>query len=110
MFFSSHNLSEVEKVCDRVGLVREGRLIAEERISTLKQKMVRRMEITFAEDVDPADMQTEEIRLSEGQRNHFVFLVSGDINSLLKKLTRYRITNLVFPEPTLEETFLTYYN
>jgi len=110
VFFSPHNLAEVEKICDRVGLVRGGRLIAEEKISTLKQKMVRRMEITFAEDVDPAQFQMDGVKLSEQQQNHFVFLVSADINSLLNKMTKYRIANLVFPEPTLEETFLTYYN
>ena len=49
VFFSSHNLSEVEKICDRVGLVRNGRLVAVESLSSLKKKTVRRMEITFSE-------------------------------------------------------------
>ena len=110
VFFSSHNLAEVEKICDRVGLVREGKLIAEEKISDLKKKMVRKMEITFAENIDPRQFEMAGVKLSEQQHNHFVFLVSGDINLLLKKITQYPLNNLVFPEPTLEETFLTYYN
>ena len=110
IFFSSHYLAEVEKICDRVGLVRTGTLIAEEKISELKNKMVRRMEITFAEPVDPRHLQMAGVKVSEHTRNHFVLLVSGDVNSLLKKITEFRIANLVFPEPTLEETFLTYYN
>ncbi len=110
IFFSSHNLAEVEKICDRVGLVREGKLIAEEKISDLKKKMVRKMEITFADDIDPRQFEMAGVKLSEQQHNHFVFLVSGDINLLLKKITQYPVNNLVFPEPTLEETFLTYYN
>jgi ABC-2 type transport system ATP-binding protein len=110
IFFSSHYLAEVEKICDRVGLVRTGTLIAEEKISELKNKMVRRMEITFAEPVDPRHLQIAGVKVSEYSQNHFVLLVSGDVNSLLKKITEFRIANLVFPEPTLEETFLTYYN
>ncbi len=110
VFFSSHNLAEVEKICDRVGLVREGNLIAEEKISDLKKKMVRKMEITFAENIDPRQFEMAGVKLSEHHLNHFVFLVSGDINLLLKKITQYPLNNLVFPEPSLEETFLTYYN
>jgi ABC-2 type transport system ATP-binding protein len=110
VFFSSHYLAEVEKICDRVGLVRDGNLIAEEKINDLKKKTVRKMDITFSVNVDPQHFQMPGVKLSEHHQNHFIFLVSGDINLLLKKITEYRITNLIFPEPTLEETFLTYYN
>ncbi|MBU1340537.1 MAG: ABC transporter ATP-binding protein [Proteobacteria bacterium] len=51
IFFSSHYLAEVEKICDRVGLVRNGKLIAEESISSLKEKMVRRLDVRFAQPV-----------------------------------------------------------
>jgi ABC-2 type transport system ATP-binding protein len=110
VFFSSHYLAEVEKICDRVGLVRAGTLIAEETISDLKKKMVRKMDITFAESVNPRQLQMAGVKVSEQHPNRCVLLVSGDINPLLKKVTEFKIANLVFPEASLEETFLTYYN
>jgi len=110
VFFSSHYLAEVEKICDRVGLVREGNLIAVEKISELKKKMIRKLEISFLENVDPGFFQMEGVKVGEHHQNRFILLVSGDLNPLFKKISNYKIENLIFPEPSLEETFLTFYH
>lgn len=55
LFLSSHALSEMERVADRVGIIRDGRLVLVERVDELKRKAIRRMEIEFAEPV-PADL------------------------------------------------------
>jgi ABC-2 type transport system ATP-binding protein len=110
IFFSSHYLPEVEKICDRVGLIRDGNMIAEEKISDLKKKMVRKMSVSFAENVDPQQLHFEGVTVQAQQRNDFILLVSGDLNPLFARLAKFRIHNLVFPEPSLEETFMTYYS
>lgn len=109
IFFSSHYLAEVEKVCDRVGLIRKGRLIAQETIPSLKEKMVRRLEVTFAKPVSQEAFDLANTDILEQDTFRFMFNVSGDINLLLKQITRYEVKNLVFPEPSLEDTFMTFY-
>ena len=109
VFFSSHYLAEVDKVCDRVGLVKDGRLITEEKIEQLKKKMVRRMEIKFAEKIKSEVFKLPGIQIVSRTGNDIIINVSGDLNQLVGLLAGLKIENMVFPEPSLEETFLTYY-
>jgi ABC-2 type transport system ATP-binding protein len=109
IFFSSHDLSEVEKICDRVGLVRSGELIALEHISDLKKKMVRRMEIYFKGKYNLADFKDSNINIINQQLDRLIITVKGNINPIIKILAKYELSNLVFPEPSLEETFMQFY-
>jgi ABC-2 type transport system ATP-binding protein len=109
IFFSSHNLAEVEKISDHVGLVKDGKFIALEPIVELKKKMVRRMEIDFMDDVKLESFGHPSLTLMSHHEKHFVFNVQGEIDSILKAITKYKINNLVFPEPSLEDMFMTYY-
>ncbi len=109
VFFSSHYLAEVEKVCHRVGLVKDGRLIAEESVHSLKEKMIRRLEVTFKEPVPAGAFHLENVEILEQDSHRLVLSVSRDIDRLLKRITRYEVENLVFPEPSLEDTFMSFY-
>ncbi|MCG8687531.1 MAG: hypothetical protein MI892_21830, partial [Desulfobacterales bacterium] len=104
-----HYLAEVEKVCHRVGLVKDGRLITEESVSRLKERMVRRMEILFDAPVSREDILTDNIDILEQDGSRMVLGVTGEIDPLLKRISRFRVRNLVFPEPSLEDTFMTFY-
>jgi len=110
IFFSSHYLAEVEKICDRVGLVRRGKLITQESISSLKEKMVRRLEVIFAQPVSARDFDLQNTDILEQNSHRLVLNVSADINQVLKQIAKYEIKNLVFPEPSLEDTFMAFYN
>ena len=110
VFFSSHYLAEVEKVCDRVGIVKQSKLIAEESIASLKKKMVRKLEVTFLDSYQPQDFNLENIQIVKKEPNRLVMNVYGDINQVMQAISKYKVQNLVFPEPTLEDTFLTFYN
>ncbi len=109
IFFSSHYLAEVEKVCDRVGLVRNGRLITQESISLLKEKMVRRLEIEFSQPVPSTLFEFENTNILSQDSHRLSLSVSGDINLLLKTIAQYEVSNLVFPEPSLEDMFMAFY-
>jgi ABC-type sugar transport system ATPase subunit len=78
IFFSSHYLAEVEKICDRVGLVKNGKLITCETISSLKEKMIRRLEVTFAQAflVDDFDLQINIADYGKAAFVGFVFFLS----------------------------------
>lgn len=110
VFFSSHYLAEVEKVCDRVGIVKQSKLIAEESVADLKKKMVRKLEVTFPDSYDPGDFNLENIQIVKKESNRLVMNVYGDINPVLQAISKHKAQNLVFPEPTLEDTFMTFYN
>lgn len=109
IFFSSHNLSEVEKICDRVGLVKNGRLIALESIKDLKSKMVRKMEIEFGESVDASIFRIPSIKIINQQENRFTISILDNLDTLLQAVTRYQIRNIIFPEPSLEDMFMQFY-
>ena len=109
IFFSSHYLAEVEKICDRVGLVKNGKLITSETISSLKEKMIRRLEVTFAQPVLADDFDLQSTDIVEQDSHRLVLNVRGNINLLLKQIAKHEVKNLVFPEPSLEDTFMTFY-
>jgi ABC-2 type transport system ATP-binding protein len=110
VFLSSHILPEVERVCDRVGIIRSGKLAAIETIETLKSHAVRRLEIHFASTVPANSFQSitgvRDLAVSE---NVLKCIVTGSLDSLIKAVSKYEVVNVISHEPSLEEVFLTYY-
>jgi ABC-2 type transport system ATP-binding protein len=110
VFLSSHELDEVERVCDRVGIIRDGNLIAVERVVDLLAKTPRRASIEFSEAVD-----VNELRRLPGVSDLAVdgrkveFRVAGDIDAVIKAIAAHHVTDLELAHPTLEEVFLGYY-
>jgi ABC-2 type transport system ATP-binding protein len=110
VFFSSHVLPEVERLCDRVGLLREGKLAAVETISGLKQKALRRIDIIFGAPIAADDFRSipgvTEVRSSGSTLS---MVVQGDLDPLIKAAARRTVRNIVTYEPNLEEFFLAFY-
>ena len=111
VLMSSHVLAEVEHVSDRVGIVREGRLIAVENVAALREKAVRRVELHF-----DAPVPAEEFAGLPGVRDLRVTgaavrcTIDGRPDALIKAAARHTVVHLVSAEPDLEEIFLTYYS
>ena len=110
VFLSSHILPEVERVCDRVGIIRAGKLAAVESVETLKSRAVRRLEIHFAKAIPE-----ESFASITGVQNVVISdsvlkcTVVGSLDALVKTAARYEVINIISHEPSLEEVFLTYY-
>jgi len=110
VFLSSHVLSEVEHVCERVGIIRAGRLVNVASLEDLHEIRVHRVEMEFGGDV-PVEM----IRRADGVEgvtveNHRVHcLVRGSFEPLIAAVAGAHVVNLSSHEPSLEEMFLTYY-
>lgn len=109
IFFSSHYLAEVEKICDRVGLVKKGKLIASETVASLTEKRIRRFDVTFAQAYSVEDFDLQHTKIIAHGPRRLVLNVSGNINVLVKQIAKYEVENLVFPEPSLEDIFMTFY-
>jgi len=111
VFLSSHIMPEVERVCDRVGIIREGRLIAVEDVDVLKARAIRRLEIHFESPVSPEEFSNiSGVRDVEVHENRLTCTVAGEIDTLIKAAAQHHVTNVISHEPSMEEIFLTYYN
>ena len=110
VFLSSHELDEVERVCDRVGIIREGRLIAVERIDELLGKTQRHVSVEFAEPVGEEELRrvpgVSDVAVAGGRVS---FKVAGDLDPVVKAIASHAVADLEVAHPTLEEVFLTYY-
>ena len=110
VFFSSHNLAEVERVCDRVGIIRGGRLAAVETTKTLIDKSFRHVSLTFAEGVDPKPFEAlPGVKNLKADGEKLSFTLYDDLDEMVKLAARHRLVNMEYERPSLEEVFLTYY-
>ncbi len=109
IFFSSHILSEVQKMCNRVAIIKEGKLIKLEKISTLQENNHKKFKLETVSTVDKTYFDLNGITNVEIKDNHVSFLFRGNINEVMQKLSGIELTNLWIEEPDLEEIFMHYY-
>ena len=111
IFLSSHTLSEVQRVADRVGIIRHGHLVTVESVSTLRSKARRRVEFELDAKADAAVFEAVPGVSDVDVENHRVTMsFDGDMGGLLKVATEhYGVVDISSQEADLEEIFLTYY-
>ena len=109
VLFSSHILTEVKRLCDRIALIKDGRIEDMDKIASLQSNHYKNIRLM----ADPADLdQFEKSDLIEskerfGDQLHFVY--RGELNKLLRELARFDVQNLSMEDPSLEELFMDYY-
>lgn len=111
VFFSSHIMSEVQSVADRVGIIRQGRIVEIAETTSLINRALRRARVLFREPVD-ADALTSLPRvtlISQDAGREVLLQVEGEMDSLIKALAEYPILDFETERPSLEEIFLAYY-
>ncbi len=110
VFVSSHILPVVERICDRVGIIRKGKLVTVEEIEDLKKDTLRSLEIQFAERPPEERFQNlpgvQEVNFEDSRLR---CKVVGKLDDLIKEAARYEVENFISHEPNLEEIFLKYY-
>jgi len=110
IFFSSHTLSEVQKMCRRVSIIKEGRIIAVEDIETLRKKQLRKVQVEFAHPVKSDEIECVGIIVPRADKNNLHFMFSGTMDDLLNNLAGKDVKDLIIEEPSLEEIFMHYYS
>jgi ABC-2 type transport system ATP-binding protein len=108
VFFSSHILGEVQRLCTRVGIIREGKIAEISDIRTLQQNNYKKVNVT-ATDLSPAAFEMPGVTNLEMDDHTVHFFFKGDINAVLQKISVVQVTDLTIEEPTLEEIFMHYY-
>ncbi|MFJ7840073.1 ABC transporter ATP-binding protein [Lysinibacillus sphaericus] len=109
ILFSSHILSEVQRLCNRVAIIKEGKIVTVEKISTLQENNYKKFKVETDAPLDKNYFQIDGVNKLDIHNNVTSFLFKGNINTVMKKIADIEITNLWIEEPDLEEIFLHYY-
>lgn len=110
ILMSSHILSEVQRLCDRVAIIKEGKIIKLEKISALKEHSYKRFKVEAVTDIPQDYFLMNGVSDLKVEKNVHSFIYQGDINAITAKLSNIRLNNLWANEPDLEEIFLHYYS
>ncbi|GKU77533.1 ABC transporter ATP-binding protein [Paenibacillus sp. L3-i20] len=109
ILFSSHILSEVQRLCNRVAIIKDGKLIALEKISDLKDNTYKKFKIETATEVDAASFAIPGVTEWKKDERTISFLFKGNINDVMRKIAELTLVNIWVEEPDLEEIFMHYY-
>jgi ABC-2 type transport system ATP-binding protein len=108
VFFSSHILGEVQRMCSRVGIIKEGRIIEIEDIRTLQQNNYKKVRVA-APDLRTAHFDLPGVMNLEQHDGEVRFFYKGDVNPIMRKIGELNLSDVAVEEPTLEEIFMHYY-
>jgi len=109
ILFSSHILGEVQRLCNRVAIIKEGKIIQLEKISSLQENNYKKIRVQTTANLDQNYFNIEGVSNFEVKQTMISFLFRGNINSIMKKISEMEIANVWIEEPDLEEIFLHYY-
>ena len=108
VLFSSHILSEVQRLCHRLAIIKEGSIIKIDQVSALREEAYKKFKIT-ADGLSEAELPMAEINDFQHRGNEISFLYRGDVNKILQALAAHHIQDIQIEEPDLEEIFMHYY-
>lgn len=108
VFFSSHILGEVQRLCTRVGIIRDGSLAEISDIRTLQQNNYKKVRVT-ADGLDPARFDLPGVTNVQTDNSTVSFFFKGNINAVLHQIGALEVGDVTIEEPTLEEIFMHYY-
>jgi len=109
VLISSHNLPEVEKICDRAGIIKQGKMVAIEDINDLGQKRLHKVEVRFIGKYSKSDFESIDIEDIQEIRDGFIFTVGANIDKVIKTIAKHKISDLEVSHATLEDVFMKFY-
>jgi ABC-2 type transport system ATP-binding protein len=109
ILFSSHILSEVQKLCNRVAIIKEGKIVKLEKMSNLTENNYKKFKIEMKSKIDKDYFKIKGVNDLEVDDNILSFLFKGNINLVMKKFADIEVSNVWIEEPSLEEIFMHYY-
>jgi ABC-2 type transport system ATP-binding protein len=109
IFMSSHVLSEVEKVCNRVAIIKDGQIATEEKVEDLRKKSGSVIQVKFTEEVGPDLFRIPGVINPTQQNGHLKMTVTGNMEGVLGEISRHKVADISIHQMTLEEIFMHYY-
>ncbi len=108
VLFSSHILSEVQRICHRVAIIKDGRIISVQKMAELRQTSYKKVGFTARKPLERFELEGASDIKTDGP--HVSFIYRGDINALIARLAGLSLENLDISEPELEEIFMSFYS
>lgn len=109
IFMSSHDLAEVERTCELVAVVRDGRLVVEDTVAGLKRLQRRRADVTFPNGVPDGLARLPGVAVAGRNGHRLTLVLDGDVNPLLRFLAAHHVDDLVLAPPNLDDIFMGFY-
>ena len=109
IFISSHNLPEVERICGRVAIIKNGKLVAVESIKTLGEKKLHKIEVHFNDKFTISEFQTDGISKVEEVGGGLLITASGDLNPVLRLIAKHDVVDMEITHASLEDVFMKFY-
>jgi ABC-2 type transport system ATP-binding protein len=109
VFISSHDLSEVEKICDRICIIKEGKIVDTESVAGIKKKRLYTIHVYFKGKVPKEKFSRDGVEVTKEFSDGLVLTVRGDVTPVLSKLARYSLKDLEITHASLEEVFMEFY-
>jgi ABC-2 type transport system ATP-binding protein len=109
ILLSSHVLSEVQRLCSRVAIIKEGKIIKVEKMSNLTENNYKKFKLEMKAGIDKNHFNIRGVSSLEIEKNTVSFLFKGNVNLIMKKISEVEISNVWIEEPSLEEIFMHYY-
>ena len=110
VFLSSHILGEVEAICDRVAIIREGEIIVTETMENFKKKTGKVLKVVFSDSVDVHEfLGIDGVTEVHWEGKYLSMSVASNIDGVIKELTRHSVLDMEFKETSLEHVFLHFY-
>jgi ABC-2 type transport system ATP-binding protein len=109
VFISSHNLAEVEQLCDQVGIIKDGQMVASKSMADIRAMKAHMVTVTLAKSVDQKQFALSNVEVINATQNRILIKVQGDINPLLHHLAKQDIKDIEITHLPLEEVFMAYY-
>lgn len=110
VFISSHNLAEVQRICEREAIINQGRLVAVENLESLRQKAQYVVRVRSAKPLPKSVLQNDQVTIRSQAKHEVTFLVRGDLNLIVKILAKHKLSDLEITHASLEEVFLEMYS
>jgi len=109
IFISSHNLPEIETLCGRVAIIKNGKLVIVESIKSLGEKKLHKIEVHFGDKFAASEFKISGVTKIEEIGKGLLITTSGDLNSVLKLIARHTVTDLEITHASLEDVFMKFY-
>ena len=109
ILFSSHVLSEIQNICNKVAILKEGRVIDIQKISELRKYGYKKIELTAKECIPEGYFTVESIANYKQTGNNASFIFRGDVAAIIEMINKLEVSDVFIEEPSLEEIFLHYY-
>ncbi len=109
IFISSHNLPEVERLCDRVAIIKDGKIVAIDNIKELGDKKLHKIEVRFGDKFSALEFKNNGVDSVQEITNGLIITVRGDLNPILHMIEKHSVVDIEITHGTLEDVFMKFY-